>query len=109
MHVITVLQMQIAPMLKSHLELPNEMIYLLLVANDTGIPHISIYHCQKEFSDIYFLQEQLIEHWGLKESYMKNQAIKEQLQFLHVFSRCDTTSSIYGKGKLKFDCHLRSI
>ena len=40
---------------------------------------------------------------------MKNQAIKERLHFLHVFSRCNATSSINGKGKVKFDYHLRKI
>ena len=44
---------------KVALRVPNKMIYVLLVANDTGIPHILIYHCQKESADVYFLQEQL--------------------------------------------------
>ena len=40
---------------------------------------------------------------------MKNQSIKEQLHFLHVFSGCDITSSVHGKGKFKFDYHLWKI
>ena len=40
---------------------------------------------------------------------MKNQAMKEQLGFLHVFPGCDTTSSIHGKGNVKFDYHLPKI
>ena len=62
MHLITALVMQIAPMLKSlksHYELPNEIISAPLVANDTGIPPILIYPSQKEFAGVYFLQEQL--------------------------------------------------
>lgn len=72
---------------------------VLLVADDTDIAVMLVHHWKKEFADVFFLQERWNRAWSVKESCIRNQAIKDQLLFLHAFTGCDTTSSIHGKGK----------
>ena len=60
-----------------------------------------VQHWQKEFADVYFLQERWNRAWSVKESCMRNKAIKEHLLFLHVFP--DVIQHLqYSKGKASF-------
>jgi len=60
------------------------------VADDTDIAVMLVHHWDSEnHLEVYFLQERWDKAWNTKE----------HLLFLHSFTGCDTTSSIFGKGK----------
>ena len=71
----------------------------LVVADDTDVAVMLLYHCQEWMSDIFFLQERSRRAWSMMRSQTDVEDLKEHLLFLHSWSGCDTTSSIFGKGK----------
>lgn len=72
-----------------------------VVADDTDIAVMLVHHWKEQMSDIFFLQERWNKAWSVMEASSRNKNIKEHLLFLHSWSGCDTTSSMFGKGKNK--------
>lgn len=72
---------------------------VVVVADDTDIAVMLLYHWKDWMNDIYFLQERSNRAWSMKRSQTNVEEVKEHLLFLHSWSGCDTTSSIFGKGK----------
>ena len=74
---------------------------VVLAADDTDVGVMLLYHYQNQISDIYFLQERGKKCWSIKED-LKEVTCKEHLLFIHAWSGCDTTSSIFRKVKVTF-------
>ena len=72
-----------------------------VVADDTDIAVMLVHHWKDNMADVYFLQERWSKVWSVKDASSRNKVIKEHLLFLHAWSGCDTTSSVFGKGKPK--------
>ena len=72
-----------------------------VVADDTDIAVILVYHWKNNMTDVCFLQEQWSKAWSVKDASSRNKVIKEHIFFFHAWSGCDTTSSVFGKGKPK--------
>ena len=72
----------------------------IAVADDIDIAVMLVHHWDSEnHLDVYFLQERWDKAWNIKHASLQNKFTKEHLLFLHAFTGCDTTSSIFGKGK----------
>ena len=71
----------------------------LVVADDTDIAIMLLYHWKKDMEDIHLLQTCSNRIWSIKTSQLIIQDIKKHLLFIHSWSGCDTTSAIFGKGK----------
>ena len=81
----------------SLLHMKNEP--MLVVADDTDSCIMLLYHWKKDMNDIFLLQEHWKRAWSIKNTEKGIQDIKNHLLFIHAWSGCDTTSSIFGKGK----------
>ena len=75
---------------------------VFVVADDTDIAIMLLYHWQKEMFPVYFFQERGKKCWNIKELQPSIASVKEHLLFVHAWSGCDTTSATYGKGKPSF-------
>jgi hypothetical protein len=78
-----------------------------VVADDTDIAVMLLYHYTDEMDDIFLLQPNSNSMWSMKKSQNQIMDIKEHLLFIHAFSGCDTTSSTYEKGKASAVAQLR--
>ena len=74
---------------------------MIVVADDTDVAIMLLYHLQNDVFDIYLLQERGKKCWSIKEAH-SDVTCKDHLLFIHAWSGCDTTSSIFGKGKVTF-------
>jgi hypothetical protein len=72
---------------------------VLVVADDTDIAVMLLYHWSENSSDIHLLQERSKKYCSNIDSQNGVKEIKEHLLFLHAWSGSDTTSATYGKGK----------
>ena len=72
---------------------------VLVVADDTDIFVMLLYHWKSSLKDIVFLSERSQSAWSISKSQKYITDLKEHLLFLHSFSGCDTTSATYSKGK----------
>ena len=72
---------------------------VLVVADDTDVAVMLLYHWKQEYNDIYFFQQRTNQVWSIMKSNSEFKDIKGHLLFIHAFSGCDTTSSMFGKGK----------
>ena len=61
---------------------------VVVVADDTDIVIMLLYHWKKEMGDLILFQERLNRGWNM--------------MFVHAMSGCDTTSAPFGKGKASF-------
>ena len=82
------------------LELANEF-STIVVADDTDVATMLLYHWKDQLLEIYFLQERGKKCWSVKEA-AQQIPLKDHLLFIHAWSGCDSTSSIFGKGKPSF-------
>ena len=73
-----------------------------VVADDTDIAVMLLYHWEDKMSPIYFLQERGKKCWSIKNLQCEIASIKPYLLFIHAWSGCDTTSALFGKGKPSF-------
>ena len=70
-----------------------------VVADDTDIAVMLLYHYNEEMDDIHLCQPIAKHTWSIRSCQTHIVDIKEHLLFIHAWSGCDTTSSIFGKGK----------
>jgi hypothetical protein len=71
-----------------------------VVADDTDIIIMLLYHWTDAVGDLIFFQQKLQRGWNIKDVNPKIEEIKEYLLFIHAMSGCDTTSAPFGKGKI---------
>ena len=74
---------------------------VVVVADDTDIVIMLLYHWKKEMGDLIFFQERLNHGWSMKSAALRLDVEREHL-FVHAMSGCDTTSAPFGKGKASF-------
>ena len=72
---------------------------IIILADDTDVAVMLVDHWEVAIQDIYFLEEQWNKAWSVKDAFTRNVVIKEDLLFLHSWSRYDSTSAVFGKGK----------
>ena len=75
--------------------------HVTVVTDDTDIAVMLVQHWQSNMSDVYFFQERWNKAWSIKDASSKSENIKQHLLFVHVWSGCDTASSVFGKGKTR--------
>ena len=75
---------------------------VVVVADDTDIVIMLLYHWRKGMGDPIFFQERSNRGWNMKSVCPKLDVDKEHLLFIHAMSGCDTTSAPFGKGKASF-------
>ena len=74
-------------------------------SDDTDVLVLLMYHWSPFICDIYFSTERVVnkkkiqKQWNI-QSVVECQSQVDHIQFAHAWSGCDTTSVIYGKGKL---------
>ena len=73
-----------------------------VVADDTDVAVMLIYHWNEELSDIYFHKERGDKCWSIREALKSLSSIKQHILFIHAWSGCDSVSAIFGKGKPSF-------
>ena len=87
---------------------------VLVVADDTDIVVMLLYHWNFTMSDIFVQQQKSRRTISIRNTQPTIEDLKEHLLFVHAWSGCDTTCSIFGKGKttvLKFFkkcCHFKN-
>jgi hypothetical protein len=80
----------------------NDHDSVVVVADDTDVAVMLLYHWTNQLGDIFFLQEKDKKVWNIKAACRNLELIKDDLLFIHAWSGCDTTSSTFGKGKASF-------
>ena len=75
---------------------------VVVVADDTDIAIMLLYHWAQKLGDIIFFQERMQKGWSMKDVSGKIEHIREFLLFIHAWSGCDTVSAPFGKGKASF-------
>ncbi|KAG1668548.1 Protein FAN [Nymphon striatum] len=74
----------------------------IVVADDTDVAVMLLYHWNENISDVFFLQERGKKCWSIRKAQLEVLDFKEHLLFIHAWSGCDSTSAIFGKGKASF-------
>lgn len=75
---------------------------VVVVADDTDIAMMLMYHWKEEMGDIVFYQERQFKGWSIKETSLRLGESREHVLFAHAWSGCDTVSAPFGKGKPSF-------
>ena len=75
---------------------------VVVVADDTDIAVMLLYHWKEELGEIIFYQERQQKGWSIKQAAERLGDLREHVLFVHAWSGCDTVSAPYGKGKLSF-------
>ena len=70
---------------------------VLVVADDSDIAIMPLYHWKNSMTDIFFSQEQWNRAGSIKDSNISD--IEDHMLILHSWSGCDTISSIFDKDK----------
>ena len=71
-----------------------------VIADDTNIAIMLMHHWKTDIhDDVYFVPESFNKTWSVQSANQSTEDIRDDLLFLYVWSGCDTTSSIFGKGK----------
>lgn len=81
------------------LAFPKRETPVMVVADDTDIAVMLLYHWSGEFSDIIFYSRKSQKAWSIDRGCIDLEN-KEHLLFVHAWSGCDTVSATYGKGKV---------
>ena len=76
--------------------------HVVVVADDTDIAIMLLYHWKDCIVDIIFYPQRLQKGWSVKSITPFLTTIKEHLLFIHAWSGCDTVSAPFGKGKASF-------
>jgi len=74
-----------------------------VVADDTDVLVLLIYHWKQNMATIYFLSEarKNLKIWSISDLVRETGPIvTSYLLVLHAWSGCDTTSATYGQGKI---------
>ena len=72
-----------------------------VIADDTDVTVMLLHHWRPGLFDIVFKSEISKKSWSIKESCNSlPPGMQKVLPFIHAFSGCDTTSAIFGFGKL---------
>ena len=50
----------------------------------------------------FFFQQKTLQDWNIRDVEVLVKDVKDDLLFIHAFSGCDSTSAIFGKGKVGF-------
>ena len=72
---------------------------VVVVADDTDIAVMMLYHWSEEMSNLVFFQAKMNRGWNIRLASPGLHALRDHLLFAHAMSGCDTTSAPYGKGK----------
>ena len=73
-----------------------------VIADDTDIAILLLYHWNNMLFDILLTSEASKKTWSVGACCAKlSPSLKNVLTVIHSFSGCDTTSSIFGYGKIK--------
>ena len=76
---------------------------VVIVANDTDIAMMLLYHWSKECDNMIFYQEREQKGWNMSSISQKLGDLREHhLLFVHAWSGCNTVSTTFGKGKATF-------
>ena len=71
-----------------------------VVADDTDVILLLVYHMKDTMSDIYFCTEKSKKTWSIRDIIRTvGPLVKHHILFLHAWTGCDTTSAIFGQGK----------
>ena len=73
-----------------------------VVADDTDVAVMLLYHWKPTLYPVFFLQERGKKCWNIGDCKSDIGEIGEHLLFIHVWTGCDSTSAINGKGKPSF-------
>ena len=74
---------------------------VVVVAGDTDVAVMLLYHWKENQFHVFLLQQSANKCWSIKNA-SKRIDVKEHLLFVHTWSGCDSTSTIFGKGKPSF-------
>jgi hypothetical protein len=72
---------------------------VVVVADDTDVAVMLLYHWNDSLCNVYFFQERGKKCWSIRQAQQQLSSIKQHLLFIHAWSGCDSTSAIMGKGK----------
>ena len=75
---------------------------VVLIADDTDIFVMLIYHWKSEMKNIIFFQQKMFKGWNIASLFPRLDKVKDHILFVHAMTGCDTTSAPYGKGKKSF-------
>ena len=75
---------------------------VVLIADDTDIFVMLIYHWKSEMKNIIFFQQKMLRGWNIASLFPRLDKVKDHILFVHTMTGCDTTSAPYGKGKKSF-------
>ena len=76
-----------------------KVVLLDVVADDTDVVILLLYHWHEALHDIYFTSEKSRRIWSIEQVANKLSAdFKDIILFICAFSGCDSTSAISGKG-----------
>ena len=73
---------------------------VVVVASDTDIAVMLMYHWKDSMADVIFHLERFQQGWSMKS--VTPTEIKEHLLFIRTWTGCDTVSAPFGKGKTSF-------
>ena len=81
-----------------------------VVADDTDIFLLLVSHMEDQMADIYFMSETAKKTWRSIRKIINSMepVVKKHILFLHAWTGCDTTSSIYGQGKTSLIKKIKS-
>lgn len=75
---------------------------VVLVADDTDIFVMLIYHWTSTMKNVIFYQQKMLRGWNIASLFPRLDKLKDHILFVHAMTGCDTTSAPYGKGKKSF-------
>ena len=75
---------------------------VVLIADDTDIFVMLIYHWKSEMKNIIFYQQKMLRGWNIAYLFPRLDKVKDHILFVYVMTGCGTTSAPYGKGKKSF-------
>ena len=75
---------------------------VVLVADDTDIFVMLIYHWKSEMKNIIFYQQKMLRGWNIAYLSPRLDKVKDHILFVYVMTGCGITSAPYGKGKKSF-------
>ena len=80
-----------------------------VVADDTDVILLLVYHMKETMADIYFCSDKSRKTWNIRDIIKSvTPLVKHHVLFLHAWTGCDTTSAIFGQGKTSLVKKLQS-
>ena len=80
----------------------------IVVADDTDIIILLIYHWEVGFGDVFFKSEKAMKTWSVSDVVEQLGCLKCHVLFLHAWTGCDSTSAIFGHGKTSLINNMRN-